>query len=148
MSPFTSKCDGYGNEDAQVCLPKTIPRAATEVVCRSSAVLSSRFLWYGSCIFFSHFPLEWLLDIVREAARRFKYLGMILNFLLMWIHWFCHRYASNFPFDPVHLKALKCSSKGFVTLRRSAGDFLWETHIFPNRPTFGLEITGQTNEFN
>lgn len=97
---------------------------------------------------FSHFPLEWLLDIVREAAPRFKYLGMILNSLLMWIHWFCHRYASNFPFDPVHIKALKRSSKGFVTLRRSAGDFLWQTHIFPNRPAFGLEITGQTNEFN
>lgn len=99
-------------------------------------------------LFFSHFPLEGLLDIVREAACRFNYLGMILNFLLMWIHWFCHRCASNFPFDPLHIKALKCFSRGLVALRRSAGDFLWQTHIFPNRPTFGLEITGQTNEFN
>lgn len=66
----------------------------------------------------------------------------------MWIHWFCYRYISNFPFDPIHIKALKCSSKGFVTLRRSVGDYVWLTHIFPNQQTFGLEITGQTNEFN
>lgn len=97
---------------------------------------------------FSHVPLEWLLVALRETAPRFEYLSMILNFLLMWIHWFCHRYVSNFPFDPIHIKALKRSSKGFVTLTGSAGDFLWQTHIFPNHPTFGLEITGQTNEFN
>lgn len=66
----------------------------------------------------------------------------------MWIHWFCHRYVSNFPFDPIHITALKRSSKGFVTPRRSVGDYLWLTHIFPNQQTFGQEITGQTNEFN
>lgn len=66
----------------------------------------------------------------------------------MWIHWFCYRYVSNFPFDPIHTEALKCSSKGFVTLLRSVADYVWLTHIFPNQQTFGLEITGQTNEFN
>lgn len=123
------------------------PKLATEAGCWSWARLSRGFLWYGSCICSHTFLLtDW--DTVREAAPRFKYLGMILNSLLMWIHWFCHRHASNFPFDPVHIKALKCSSKGFVPLRRSAGDFLRQTHSLPNRLTFGLEITGQTNEFN
>lgn len=97
---------------------------------------------------FSHFPLEWLWDIVREAAPRFKYLGMILNSLLMWIHWFCHRYASNFPFDPVYIKALKCSQRGLSPWGGQQAISYGRLTFFPNCPTFGLEITGQTNEFN
>lgn len=53
------------------------------------------------------------------------------------------------PLTPlIKKKPWNALQRGFVTPRRSAGDFLWRTHIFPNRPTFGLEITGQTNEFN
>lgn len=145
MSPFTSKCDGVmGTKMFKFVSSKCSHWGGLLII--DGALCPFPLIW--TLHLSSHVPLEWLLDAVRETAPRFEYLSMILNFLLMWIHWFCHRYVSNFPFDPFHIKALKRSSKGFVTLARSAGDFLWQTHIFPNHPTFGLEITGQTNEFN
>lgn len=107
-----------------------------------SLTCSHTFLWNDFWVLWGKLHRGWWW------GGGFKYLGMIWNFLLMWIHWFCHRYVSNFPFDPIHIKTLNRASKAFVTPRRSAGRFLWQTHIFPNHPTFGLEITGQTNEFN
>lgn len=159
----------YGNTDSQVSLSNTISLnkrtrgIAVSVLHIGAHLMTNEFsscvVWHETFIPTHTFPHEWkiiffffclemLWEKSNRAIKRSKYLWMILNSLLMWIHWFCHRYVSNFPFDPIHTEALKCSSKGFVTLPRSVGDYLWLAHIFPNQQTFGLEITGQTNEFN
>lgn len=78
-----------------------------------------------------------------RVIKASKYLWMISNSLLMSIHWFCYSYAWNVSFDSI--LSLEILFKG---VWRSVGYCVCLTHIFPNRWTFGLKITGQTNEFN